>query len=52
MQQTAFCYFSRPLSPEVLGMFRGLKMLICSAFEMLYVLKRMNWNPEYRKDRM
>lgn len=33
-------------------MFRSLKMLICSTCAVLYVLKRMNWDPEYRKDRM
>lgn len=49
---TAFSYFSHPLSPEVLRMFRSLKMLICSTCAMLCVPKRMNWDPEYRKDRM
>lgn len=52
MQQTAFSYFSQPLSPEVLRMLRSLKMLICSTCAMLHVPKRMNWDPEYRKDRM
>lgn len=51
-QHTAFSYFSHPLSPEVLRMFRSLKMLIRSTCVMLHVPKRMNWDPEYRKDRM
>lgn len=33
-------------------MFRSLKTLICSTCAMLHVPKRMNWDPEYRKDRM
>lgn len=50
--QTAFSYFSHPLSPEVLRMLRSPKMLICSTCAMLRVPKMMNWDPEYRKDRM
>lgn len=50
--QTDFSYFSHPLSPEVLRMFRSLKMLICSTCAMLHVPKMMNRDPEYRKDRM
>lgn len=45
-----FSYFSHPLSPEVPRMFGSLKMLICSTWAMLHVPKRMNWDPEYRKE--